>query len=312
VTALGRAGALAGRGLDRFFAPQPYAAMVVCRIGFGLLLFSIYLLELPDVPALFGPQGVAGAAMHARLPDPQAFRMLEVPAFDWLHRVESMELVWALYGLLLLSSLAFALGAWTRTAGVVALVLHLLFCNRNYYAEVDWATMFGAYLLYVVIAPSGRFLSVDAWRKGLPTPPAREWTGPGWPVRLLQMHLCTMYAVAGWGRLDQPGWLDGQMLFVALTDRWYGRIDVDWFALRPILEPLSYGAFLLEPIAPVALWLPRVRTLCVLALLAMHAMLGVLTMVSGWSPMMMIGLTVFVPPAWVAAPFDWLRARLRR
>jgi hypothetical protein len=287
---------LLSRAWRRFFEPQPQQPMVVCRIGFGLVLFACYASKLPWVPHLFGPDGIDGWATHQRTPLP-AGRPLEA-AFQWLHLVPSVEVIWGLWAVLVAASLAFAIGAFTRWSGAVAIALHTLFHARTYYAFDGWSVMIVPWTLYVLGSDAGRHFSFDAWlrrRRGEGAGAATPWLGPAWPVRLLQVHLCALYAVAGGSRLSDPGWLGGEMVFELLNDRMYGRLDVDWFPLQPILAVASYGVFVLEPLAPVLLWIPRTRTACVLALALMHAGMETLANVSWWQPVMLTTLTVFLP-----------------
>ena len=110
-----------------------------------------------------------------------------------------------------------------------------------------------------------------------------------------------MYMVAGWNRLDEASWLDGEMIFVALTNRTFGRIDVNWLPYRGLLHAVSLGPLVLEAIAPIALWLPRVGPLVALGLMAMHLGIELTANVGWWQLMMMTVLTTFLPTAWLAA-----------
>ena len=88
----------------------------------------------------------------------------------------------------------------------------------------------------------------------------------------------------------------------------FSRFDFDLLALRPALELLSFGVFLLEPAAILLLWIPRVRTLCALALIAMHVILEILTNVGWWNYIMLGGLLAFLPAPWVARLLPGIRA----
>jgi hypothetical protein len=299
--------------IERFFAPRAIHALVFCRIGFGSILFVAYLMKWPHVQTLFGPDGFGGASTLARSPLGSVTRELEAPV-EWLSGVTSAEWIWALYFLLLLSSLCFALGFRTRTAGVIALVLHTLFHARNAYAFFGWPIMMKPFMLYVLMAPVGRFGSLDAWlrRHREPWTPVREWVGPAWPLRLLQVHVCTMYAEAGWSRLTDPGWLKGEMVFVALTDRRFGRFDFDWYPYLALLKPPSYVAFVLEPLAPLMLWLPWIGPIWALGLVALHLGLEVFGNVGWWQLVMMTALVVFLPNEWLARFFEACGGAARR
>lgn len=286
--------------------------MVIARVSLGLLIFFFYLRNLPHLQALFGPRGVGGHATLQRFPEIAPGRALE-SALHFLHRVPSEELIWLLYLTLLAASLCFAAGAWTRTSGLIALLLHALFHAHNPSAYLGWAVMLKPYLFFVAMSGAGRYASIDAWRRGGLSAGKRleDWMGPAWPVRLLQMQLCTMYAAAGWSRLDDPAWLSGNMLLYALDGRTFGRLDVDWFPLASPLRTFSYGAFVLEPLAPFLLWVRGVGKWWALALIGMHVTLELMTDVSWWQWMMIPLLTVFLPTDWLCAllraPTRWRR-----
>jgi hypothetical protein len=290
-----------GRALERFFAPQPYAAMVVCRFVFGAIVFGYFAGRAGLVQELWGPEGLFGAAFLDRIGIDVAARAREGP-FDWLARNHSPALVSALFAVGLAASALFAVGAFTRPAGAVALAVYTVFHARNPYATAGWSVMLKPFLLYVLLAPTGRFGSVDAWRRRdrAALTDASTWRGPGWPVRLLQVHLCAMYLVAGWSRLDSPSWWEGEATFAGVTDLFYARFEVDWQAVKPALEAATYAALALEALAPLLLWLPGIGPLWALALLALHAGLEIVDNHGSWQLLMGAALLTFLPPPWLA------------
>ncbi len=293
---------LGARALERFFGEQPMQAMVIARIGLGLLLFFAWALKFRYIQTLYGPDGIGGHAFQERIPGAFLARPLEA-SLQLLVQVSSPELIWLLYILLLAASLCFAAGAFTRSAGLIALVLHALFHARNHYATQGWAVLLKPFLFFVLMAPVGRFGSLDAWwrRKRRPLVPVQNWSGPGWTVRLLQMQICMMYAAASWSRFDNPGWLNGDILFMALDGRRYGRFDIDWFPVIAVLSWLSYGALVLEPLAPFLLWLKGIGKWWALALIGMHLALEIGTNISWWQFLMISLLPVFLPASWLTA-----------
>jgi hypothetical protein len=287
-----------------WLAPRPIHALVGARIAIAAVLFAAYAQRWPYVADLFGPAGIGGADLYARLPDLPAFHPGIAPALDVLRAVRSEAVVAAAYGLLLASLAAFAVGLCTRTAGALAFVLHLLFWVRNPLAFTGWAGWVTAPLLYVVLAPAGRRLSIDAWlrrRRGRAPLPA---IAPGWPLRLLQIHTCAMYAVAGWSRLDKPDWLRGDLVEIALSSALSSRVAVDWSAVAPALALLTWSALVLEGLAPFLLWVPRVRRAWAAALLALHVGLAVLLHLEvwAWSGVMAAGLLAFLLPDEASSP----------
>jgi hypothetical protein len=296
----------AGAGpLGRWFLGEvPAQVMVLNRIILGGVLFLHALSRAPELDLLYGSASGAWSPAYRDF----VATYLSADLGVWLAAVSALAqlgsgprevALLALYAGLLASSLAFAAGLFTRWAGAASVALHLLFVAVHPLAYYGWGQMVAPFALYVVLSRAGEHVSLDAWRRqrrGGP-PPGRQV--PAWPMRLLQIHIVAMYFHSGFARIDDPDWLQGEVLFEALSRALFTRFDLDLQALRTALLLLSYGVFLLEPIAAVALWIPRLRTLCALALLAMHVVLELLTNVGWWNYIMIGGLLAFLPPPWV-------------
>jgi hypothetical protein len=275
--------------------------MVVCRFAFGAIACGYFAGRVGLVQEIWGPEGFFGAEFLARMGVDLPARARE-GGLDWLARNPSAALVWGLWAAGVVSSALFAVGAYTRPAGVLALAVYSLFHARNPYATAGWSVMLKPFLLYAILAPTGRFGSVDAWRRGgrAALADSATWRGPGWPVRLLQVHLCAMYLVAGWSRIDSPSWWQGEASFAAVSDLFYARFDVDWQALRPLLALATWAALAFEGLAPILLWAPRVGAVWALALLALHAGLEIVDNHGSWQLLMGASLLCFLPAPWVA------------
>lgn len=280
-----------------FLAPRPLQGLVGARIVFGATLFVAYALRAPAVLDLFGPSGIGGAALYAQRPGTPPFHPLIAPWLDLL-RLASEREVLACYALLMASLAAFTVGFATRVAGVAAFVLHLVFWARNPIAYVSWAGWIIGPLLYVALAPVGRHLSLDAWWRRRRGAPRASWIGPGWPLRLLQIQVATMYAAAGWSRLDKPTWLSGETVMVALTSANFSRLAIDWSFAAPLLAIGTWASLVLEAGAPFLLWPRMTRRLWAGGLVAMHATLAVLIHeeIWAWSAVMTGGLLAFLLP----------------
>jgi hypothetical protein len=300
------AGVRAWERVERWFlAPQPIDALVLARIVFGAVLFFCYLDRAADVQFLYGPRGLAGPYwIHPGLAAPAWADRLAA-----LAPAPSAGLVWTLYALGLIASLCFALGFRTRTAGVVALLVHLVFVRlRLPSAYWGWSLQIIPLVLFVVLSRAGRFASVDAWlaqRRGVVTP-ASDWVGPAWPLRLIQLHTCTMYLVSGGERLDDLGWLEGAAIWYAMSNTLYSKWAFDWHDFRLPMALGSWYTYMFEPVSALGLWLPRVGPILAYMAIAMHVGLELLTNVGWWNFVMGASLLAFLPAAHVRA----LAARL--
>jgi hypothetical protein len=285
------------RAHDFFLAPQPQHALVGARILLGSAIFGTYTARLPEWRWMYGPDGVAGFGFYQRFPDAAPFNQRVAEILHVLAKLPSEAAILGLYLLLLVSALAFAAGAWSRLSGVATLVLHILFYARNSFVyEGSWAEFVNAPLLYVICSGAGRHLSVDALLARRRGAPAAAWLGPGWPLRLMQIHVTCMYVAAGWSRLDKETWLLGELVFVALSGATHSKLVIDWRPFLPILKLGTWAALALEVTAPVMLWVRPLRRLWALGLVGLHLVLELLTNVGWWQAVMIAGLLSFLLP----------------
>jgi hypothetical protein len=283
-------------------APQPQHALEGARILLGASLLGAYGVRAGAALDHFGPGGFGGHDFYARLPDAPPLAPGPAEIFRVLVGVGSETAILALYGLLLLASLAYTLGVRARLAGAVALLLHVLFWTRNPFAyNGAWAEFLVAPMLYTLAAPIGRHWSVEAWWRRRQGAAPASWTGPGWPLRLLQINACTLYLAAGASRLDKASWLNGEMVFVVLSGATHSRWVLDWSPWMPLLKLATWAALLLEALAPVVLWLGPLGRAWALALVGLHLGLEATMNIGMWSPVAIACLLSFLLP-WRRGP----------
>jgi hypothetical protein len=282
------------------FAPQPVHALVLGRILFGCVLFLCYLVRLPDAFALYAADGLGGPSFIQQLVPSDTLFQAVYDAMGLSLPGPSHAALAVVYGATLLCSLAFAAGYKTRVTGTIAWLLQLYFFKlRLPLAYWGWPALMQGFMLYVLLSRAGHFYSVDAWlarrRSGEAAPSLAEWTAPAWPLRLLQVHLCAMYATVGWSRIDSLGWIEGHTVFAAVTMQLHSKLVIDWTPYKPILSAATWLVLFLEPSAPFLLWVPRIGMLIAYALLGMHAGLEALTNVGWWGFTVVPGLLSFLP-----------------
>jgi hypothetical protein len=306
--------AVIGRRVREWFlGPVAVHPMVVNRIVFGGVLLLHALSRIPEFGRLYASDSVAWSIAYREFVATFVAADLAAPALWTVSILAQMDpafrqlAVVSFYGLLILASLAFIVGWKTRISGVTAIAMHLLFLAIHPFAHYGWASMMAPFTLYVVLSRAGEYGSIDARIERARDPSRRPpLEVPAWPMRLLQVHVAAMYFHTGFARIDDPDWLRGEVLFEALTRTLFSRFTLDLEMFLPAMLALSYVVFLLEPLAALLLWIPRLRTLCALALIAMHVCLEVLTNVGWWNYIMIGGLVTFLPPHWLER---WLPLR---
>jgi len=101
------------------------------------------------------------------------------------------------------------IGWKTRIANVLVWFLTIAFINRNPNIKNFGDSLLSVSLFLMMLSPSGRALSVDAWlrRRKLARLVQAEAvlqpaTTPAWPVRLIQIQLCMIYLSTGLAKLS--------------------------------------------------------------------------------------------------------------
>lgn len=296
--------------LERFFfEPIRFRGLFLMRAAFGLIAVFYYLRLLPYLQLFFGPRGVGGYATAERWPTFPIAVTEGFEHFELLRQVSQPGIVWALWAALLVAATLFAVGLWTRPAGLALVALHTVFAAHQPKLSMGWAQLYPLFVLYLALAPSGQAWSVDAWRRRRKDPsfsPSAEFSP--WAFRLLQVHVIAMYATAGWPRFAAQAWLRGETVLHAVADTRFGRWGWDWHGLQPLLAAGTYYALAIEPAATLLLPLRATRRWCALGLLALHLGIELVADVGMWQFMMSAAVLAFLPDAW----FGWvpgLRAR---
>jgi hypothetical protein len=193
--------------------------------------------------------------------DPRAVEFRGRPAWSiWFHVTDPGAMLAVQWGIVVVTIL-FALGCATRLTAALTWAASLSYMHRTPVClfGVDW--MAAILLLYLMIGPSGAALSVDRliarwwatarvdvigrwrafWARGgaapapvLPgtwSPLPEQSVGANLAVRLLQVHVCIIYLMAGLSKLQGQGWWTGEAV-------WY---TVANFEFAPMQSPLYLG-----------------------------------------------------------------------
>ena len=81
-------------------------------------------------------------------------------------------------------------------------------------------------------------------------------------LRLIQIHLVLIYAMAGLAKLQGPSWWTGVALWKTMTTGEFAGLDFTSLAAWPILvNLLTHASLLLELLYPVLIWVKILRPL---------------------------------------------------
>lgn len=263
-----------------YLDPAPVYPIVAMRILLGLWMTLQYVLYAPYMADMFGPDGVV---------------VVMLDESTWL--IEHYRVVWFV---LIGASFCYCVGFASRASGLLAIICHVAFHKHAWGFTWGDGTMGHAFIFYTLLGHPGARLSVDAWirRRLRPDSVPRE-TIQAWPLRLIQLHVCAVYFMAAVNRIHSLGWLQGRMTAVAISNSLFTRFpNVEWLEYRAILWIATWYTWIVELLAPINLWRPRLRTTWVVLLIAMHLGLELSSTIGWWQFYMMTALITFMPPAW--------------
>jgi len=280
-----KAGSAVVSGWQKFwFEPESVSTLAICRITFGFVAFFWTLSLTPDLVSFFGRRGVVPAQPNFRY---------------WIGVLSPAAPSWAVYGLwavLLVASVCLILGAGTRLASILVFVGILSFERRNPYIFNAGDVLVRNLSFYLMLAPAGAALSVDAWRR------ARDafWEFPKrspWALRLIQVQLSVVYASTVWAKVRGNDWNNGTAVSYALRLDDLARFHVpSWIATNVTLSNLmTFGTLAIEAGIAVLVWNRKLRPWVLGAGVIMHLSIAINIMIGFFSMAMFVAYLAFVP-----------------
>ena len=269
-----------------WFAPAaPHALAALRVLAGGMMLYSTAVWGLA-LEEFFGPRGYQPPGFARETGAGPSLWFLVPPG--WARPFH--------YGCLAVLA-AFTLGAATPATAVLSFLIVTGYAQRVPAATFGLDQIVSFLALYLAVAPSGAVYSLDALLRGSrPAATVRAGTA----TRLIQVHLCVLYAAAGLAKLKGTSWWDGSAIWRAAANLEYQSLDLTWLAwAEPLANLLTHFTVAWELSFWALVWNPRLRPYVLAAGTGMH--LGIGAFLGMWT----FGLAVtfaylaFAPPAFV-------------
>jgi uncharacterized membrane protein YphA (DoxX/SURF4 family) len=214
-----------GQRWNRFwFTPADPLPACVMRIVVGALAAAHFFDLSRGLSQFYASDGI--------LPPTAVRRLLELTSgesnfhYSYLNGIPASTELWAIHFLAIAFSLAFAIGLFTRVAGVLTLVAVLAYVHRVPQVAGHIEPVLSFLIGYLCIAPSGACLSLDRrlFGSAKKTSPMRMLSGSSEPsvaanvgLRLIQVHLAMFYVMMGLTKLYGDAWWDGSGVWILLA-----------------------------------------------------------------------------------------------
>ncbi len=280
------------------------------RIVFALLLLKDALFHLPLATFFYSDQGVVPRSALLDLARGDRFSLMDALPHPWMATL--FFLLWAAVALGLL------LGYRTRALAVANFLILLSVHERNVYVLTGADSILRALSFWMIFIPLNAYYSLDARharRAGRPF----ERSGYAFPVQMMQLQVAVVYIFAGWLKALGPMWTGGEaMAYIVQLNAlllpfglWFREVApaalLTFMTHITIVGELSFVLLVFAPFGQ-----PLLRVLGLLFGLALHTGIALLLSIPDFSVVMIASYLIFLPPSWLAAADDWLRARLHR
>ncbi len=310
------------RGWNQFwFTPADPATLGLIRVLTGLMLIYTHLVWGLDFDAFLGPEPWLHVDLVRELQrDSAAFSLWWWVPAEW---------AWPVHWLCLLVLVLFTLGYWTRLTSILAFLIVVSYANRLPAALFGLDQINGMLTLYLAIGPSGAayswderlrrqraatVLSAHASRQQHESPPGTSESGSdavspapaplptpsvgaNIAIRLMQVHMCLIYLIAGLAKLQGLAWWDGMAMWLAFANREYQTLDMLWLADFPLaINLLTHITIFWEISFCVLVWVRILRPVVLMLAVLLHGGIGLCLGMWTFGLIMLVGCLSFVPP----------------
>jgi hypothetical protein len=287
---------------NRFwFEPVSTATLGVFRIAYGLVLLAWGVAISGDGLTFFSRSGI----LPTHPPTGTRWGLL-----SWF---PSDAAVLAIIALLVISAVCIIAGFKTRLACGVAFVALMALTRRNPFLFNSGDALLRNISLFMLLAPCGAALSVDAWRAG------REafWRFPKrspWALRLVQVQISMVYLFTVWAKARGERWIGGTAVAESLRVGDITRFHIPYGVSNSLLlaNLLTYGTLVAELSLAIFIWNRRYRPWVIAAGIALHLFIELVFALGFFSIVMITSYIAFVPEDAMETYLVRLRGRLRR
>lgn len=215
-------------------------------------------------------------------------------AFDWVDPLPGDTWTLAVFGVLAISGLFVAAGAFYRPAAVVMTVglTYWFLLEKARYLNHRYLACLLAFLLVVV--PAHAAFSVDARRK----PWVRSATVPTWSVALLRFQVGAPYVFAGIAKLNFDWLVRAEPLSMWLAHETDFPVIGRFFTEPGFVRALAWSSTLLDLTVPFLLLHRRTRAPAYGLALTFHLMNSRLFDIGMFPWMMILATTIFFDADW--------------
>lgn len=258
------------QGIDRFFFQTGYTpgALAFFRISIALFALVQMVAIYPDLLNIYGEFGFVRTEISQIVLDDF------LPRVNWFSQwvapfgVDEPTSVHLLFWIHTVLAISLVLGFMSRISAALLWFVHLMFFNTASIFAYGADYFLSISLFYCVLLPVGLNYSLDQrlWKR-----PIRLTAGAHFSIRVLQVHMCIVYFMAGFCKTLGHQWFNGEAIWRAVMLPYFKQFEMGFLAdYGGILMVLGWGVIILEIAYPVFMSWKKTRFLWLMGTMAMH------------------------------------------
>lgn len=290
---------------DRFFfEPRPVDSIAFFRIFWCLILLVAALLDINNISTFYGPHSLVSLSTVR-----SQFQQTHLNIFHLFN--VGYEFVYVLFIIYILALIFSAIGFYTRTSLVVALVCMVSFHQRNIWVLSSSELLMRLMTILLICSPCGHAFSVDSilGRKFSSFKQPREWSP--WAMRVMQIQLSVIYVWTAWHKLKGNTWIEGTALYYATRLESMKNFTVpfllDWI---PFLKAATWGTLIIEFALGTLIWFKEFRKPLIIIGIVFHLGIEYMMSIPYFEIIMILLLLLFVTPEEVRLFVENLKTKL--
>ena len=272
-----------------FFQSQSARPLGLIRICYGLLAVANLAFCAVEMDHWYSETGLLQGDQARVL----AGKFLNSP----LHYLQSPRDVRIAFGFTALAALGLTVGWRTKLMSILYYAAMMSLHNRNTASASGADVLLLIFGFNLMISPCGAAYSVDSWLARRKRGTVAEPLILAWSLRLIQIQICLVYALAGILKCNGNLWINGSALHYVFHNTEVGRLNLSFLSNYPILINLmSYSAVCFELSLGFLLWFRAVRPAIIMMGIMLH--LGILASVNIpiFGELMWTGYIAFLTP----------------
>ena len=189
------------------------------------------------------------------------------------------------------------IGWHSRVMSVLFYLGMLAIHNRNLVTSSGADVLLMTFAFNLMFCPTGAAYSLDARREARRRGTPAEPLILPWGLRLIQIQISLVYALAAFLKAGGSAWVDGTALHYVLNNSEVRRLDVSVLTHYPILINLmTYGALAVEFSLAILIWFRATRPLVLCLGILLHLGIAVTINIPIFGELMWVGYLAFLTP----------------